>query len=78
MRKGQGSVYDKWNIFVIYIIISHKPFVIIIKTKVFSIAIVLSVLRYTDSDYPFGIFELFLHDLGIVNIDKPCQCGSTD
>jgi hypothetical protein len=23
-------------------------------------AIVLSVLRYTDSDYPFGIFKLFL------------------
>jgi len=27
----------------------------------FSLAIVLSVLlRYTDSDYPFGIFKLFL------------------
>jgi hypothetical protein len=24
------------------------------------LAIVLSVLRYTDSDYPFGIFKLFL------------------
>jgi hypothetical protein len=29
----------------------------------FLLAIVLSVLllRYTDSDYPFGIFKLFLH-----------------
>jgi len=26
----------------------------------FLLAIVLSVLRYTDSDYPFGIFKLFL------------------
>ena len=26
-----------------------------------SLAIVLSVLRFTDSDYPFGIFKLFLH-----------------
>jgi hypothetical protein len=26
---------------------------------------VLSVLlRYTDSDYPFGIFKLFLHSVG--------------
>ena len=24
------------------------------------LAIVLSVLRFTDSDYPFGIFKLFL------------------
>jgi hypothetical protein len=27
----------------------------------FLMAIVLSVLRYTDSDYPFGIFKLFFH-----------------
>ena len=26
----------------------------------FPLAIVLSVLRYTDSDYPFGIFKLVL------------------
>jgi hypothetical protein len=26
----------------------------------FLLAIVLSVLRYTDSDYPFGIFKLLL------------------
>jgi hypothetical protein len=26
----------------------------------FLLAIVLSVLRYTDSDYPFGVFKLFL------------------
>jgi hypothetical protein len=26
----------------------------------FILAIVLSVLRYTDSDYPFGIFKFFL------------------
>jgi hypothetical protein len=30
----------------------------------FLLAIVLSVLlRYTDSDYPFGIFKLFLHKI---------------
>ena len=27
----------------------------------FPSAIVLSVLRYTDSDYPFGIFKFFLY-----------------
>ena len=43
----------------------------------FSVAIVLSVLlRYTDSDYPFGIFKLFLRIVhSIINIYKPpCQC----
>ena len=28
----------------------------------FSLAIVLSVLRFTDSDYLFGIFKLFLYE----------------
>jgi hypothetical protein len=27
----------------------------------FLLAIVLSVLHYTDSDWPFGIFKLFIH-----------------
>ena len=27
----------------------------------FLLAIVLSVLQYTDSDWPFGIFKLFIH-----------------
>ena len=38
--------------YVLYIVVC--PFVL------FRLAIVLSVLRYTDSDYPFGIFKLFL------------------
>jgi len=29
----------------------------------FLLAIVLSVLRFTDSDYPFGIFKLFFNVL---------------
>ena len=29
----------------------------------FLLAIVLSVLRFTDYDYPFGIFKLFFHVL---------------
>ena len=29
----------------------------------FLLAIVLSVLRYTDSDYPFGIFKFFLQKI---------------
>jgi hypothetical protein len=34
----------------------------------FLLAIVLSViLRYTDSDYPFGIFKLFLHSLAFLS-----------
>ena len=31
------------------------------KSLFVALAIVLSVLRYADSDYPFGIFKLFLH-----------------
>jgi hypothetical protein len=34
----------------------------------FLLAIVLSVLRYTDYDYPFGIFKLFL-----LKVKVPCQ-----
>ena len=37
--------------YVLWIVVC--PFVL------FLLAIVLSVLRYTDSDYPFGIFKLF-------------------
>ena len=32
----------------------------------FHLAIVLSVLRYTDSDYPFGIFKLLLEELLVI------------
>jgi hypothetical protein len=32
----------------------------------FLLAIVLSVLRYTDSDCPFGIFKLFLRGLSVI------------
>jgi hypothetical protein len=32
--------------------------------------IVLSVLRYTDSDYPFGIFKLFLKIFLSVTLSK--------
>jgi len=41
-------------VYVLYIVVC--PFVL------FLLAIVLSVLRYTDSDYPFGIFKLFLQE----------------
>jgi hypothetical protein len=50
-------LFDKWNISVVYVLlIVVCPFVL------FLLAIVLSVLlRDTDSDYPFGIFKLFLY-----------------
>jgi hypothetical protein len=36
-------------------------FIVVCPSVLFLLAIVLSVLlRYTDSDYPFGIFKLFL------------------
>jgi len=36
----------------------------------FSLTIVLSVLlRYTDSDYPFGIFKLFLNYMALQSFD---------
>jgi len=31
------------------------------------LAVVLSVLLFTDSDYPFGIFKLFMLNLGAVD-----------
>ena len=34
--------------------------IILLIFVLFLLAIVLSVLRFTDSDYPFGIFKLFL------------------
>ena len=34
----------------------------------FLLAIVLSVLRYTVSDWPFGIFKLFLHNQKLIVI----------
>ena len=40
--------------FCVHCILDHCPFVL------FLLAIVLSVLRYTDPDCPFGIFKLFL------------------
>ena len=45
----------KFYIYVLLILVC--PFVL------FLLAIVLSVLRYTDSDCPFGIFKLFLFSL---------------
>jgi hypothetical protein len=36
----------------------------------FLLVIVLSVIRYTDSDYPFDIFKLFLQFLNNVIINK--------
>jgi hypothetical protein len=35
----------------------------------FLLTIVLSVLRFTDSDYPFGIFKLFLNYLAFQSVD---------
>ena len=50
----------KFHVYVLYIVVCH--FVL------FLLAIVMSVLlRYTDSDYPFGIFKLFLHVIIHIN-----------
>ena len=50
-----GSCYSILNFYVYVLEIVVCPFVL------FRLAIVLSVLlQYTDSDYPFGIFKLFL------------------
>jgi hypothetical protein len=46
--------------YVLYIVVC--PFVL------FLLAIVLSVLRYTDSDCPFGIFKLFLFETGMLTL----------
>jgi hypothetical protein len=43
----------------------------------FLLAIVLSVLRFTDSDYPFGIFKLFLLSRGIFVSDLLNFAGIT-
>jgi hypothetical protein len=50
----------------VIVVTSNKQFFsyIMARTSFFLLAIVLSVLlRYTDSDYPFGIFKLFLHSM---------------
>jgi hypothetical protein len=49
-------------------VIGKFPFVL------FLLAIVLSVLRYADSDYPFGIFKLFFAMHGIFFYFS-CVCG---
>ena len=41
----------------------------------FPLAIVLSVLRLTDSDYPDGIFKLFSHSSRIWNLKIILQIG---
>jgi len=45
--------------------------IVVFPFVLFLLAIVLSVLlRFRDADYPFGIFKLFLHELGTVNLNK--------
>jgi hypothetical protein len=59
-------------------IVSHVHFhcktyafqIVVCPFVLFLVANVLSVLRFTDSYYPFGIFKLFL--LGVV-VDYPLQ-----
>jgi len=59
----KNSYYLCRNIHIYVLLIVVCPFVL------FLLAIVLSLLllRYTDSDWPFGIFKLFLH-----KPDIPC------
>ena len=62
-------IHDKTNQHVqVFIACLHLQFymyvlqILVCPFVLFLLAIVLSVLlRYTDSDYPFGIFKLFLH-----------------
>jgi hypothetical protein len=44
-------------------------YIVVCLFVLFLFAIVLSVLRYTDSDSPFGIFKLFLVKSRDLNID---------
>ena len=49
---------------VVFRLLDHQFYMYVLQIVVcpfvlFLLAIVLSVLRYTDSDYPFGIFKLF-------------------
>jgi hypothetical protein len=43
-----------------------------------SLTVVLSVLRYTDSDYPFGIFKLFLFTNGDCVSKSVTECPSME
>jgi len=52
MHPGVFSGVRVTRSFVLYVVFCRSVFVLL--------AIVLSVLRYTDSDYPFCIFKLFL------------------
>jgi hypothetical protein len=50
-----GHLCHRYSVIVNQVRVATVPFVH------FLLAIVLSVLRYTDSDYPFGIFKLFFN-----------------
>ena len=43
--------------------IPEHPYIIVCPFVLFILVIVLSVLRFTASDYPFGIFELFFGNI---------------
>ena len=52
----------------------HVLLIVVCPFVLFLLAIVVSVLPFTDSDYPFGIFKLFLNNQQIIAkkiIDKP-------
>ena len=62
VRKGQGSAYDKWNISVVICytnILCNVLWIVVWSFALILLAIVLSIIRFTDSDYPFCIFKLF-------------------
>ena len=49
-----------------FVLLDHQFYVYVLQIVVcrfvlFHLAIVMSVLPYTDSDYPFGIFKLYIH-----------------
>jgi hypothetical protein len=53
-------------------------YILVCPFVLFLLAIMLSVLlRYTDSDYPFGIFKLFSHNHAWLGIRIMCPSGAT-
>ena len=72
VTSGAGTAYPlrapeftpgfQWvSCYLIFIFYMYVLLIIVCPFVLFFLAIVLSVLRYTDSDFPFGTFKLFLH-----------------
>jgi hypothetical protein len=75
ITKKMCHIYDCYNtvqdiMHIIVYDVTAKSRMLIGQESPFFSAIVLSILRFTDSDYPFGIFKLFRIRISVWNMKK--------